>query len=344
MTTGKQTSRPYERIRSDSLWPYLLISLLIHGLAAVGITYLERSRLISLKPQPITKQPQDNAPIEFIVVPPEKPEDKPPETKRRAVNNSVAKGKVTSKLPPSTDEVNASPGFSSQGTVHKKGNTAIDSSSQSPPEVASSQAASKPSSPQASQPQPVKPTQPPTVNNSVSNRSDSAPNQLTPSSEQPSLQKTEPNSPVATRLPPQPTPSDSGAASLLGDTYQRSFQDDFGSSFFNLQANANEEAPYAQLDAQQDDLARYFDEIRRRVKRNWQPVSPGQEQFTVLNFAIQRNGQITGLKVVQTSGNERVDRDALEAVQQSAPFDALPQSFKRDRLEIQFSFNIYIYN
>ncbi|GAB4241342.1 MAG: hypothetical protein Kow0049_29870 [Stanieria sp.] len=329
MTTGKQTSRPYERIRSDSLWPYLLISLLIHGLAAVGITYLERSRLISLKPQPITKQPQDNVPIEFIVVPPEKPEDKPPATKRRAVNNSVAKGKVASKLLPSTD---------------KKGNTAINSSSQSPPEVASSQAASKPSSPQASQPQPVKPTQPPTVNNSVSNRSDSAPNQPTPLSEQPSLQKTEPNSPVATRLHPQPTPRDSGAASLLGDTYQRSFQDDFGSSFFNLQANANEEAPYAQLDAQQDDLARYFDEIRRRVKRNWQPVSPGQEQFTVLNFAIQPNGQITGLKVVQTSGNERVDRDALEAVQQSAPFDALPQSFKRDRLEIQFSFNIYIYN
>ncbi|BAU63098.1 unknown protein [Stanieria sp. NIES-3757] len=314
MTTGKQTNRAYDRTRSDSIWPYLLISLLIHGLAAVGITYLERSRLISLQPQPITKQPRENAPIEFIVVPAEKPEDKPPETKRRAVNNSVAKGKVTSKLPPSTD---------------KKGNTAIDSSPQSPPEVTPSQTEAKPA-------EAVKPTSPPSTSN-----------------EQPSPQKIESNSPVATRLPPQPkplpptpqpTPSDSGAASLLGKTYQRSFQDDFGSSFFNLEANASEEAPYAQLDAQQDDLAPYFDEIRRRVKRNWQPVSPGQEQFTVLNFAIQRNGQITGLKVVQTSGNQQVDRDALEAVQQSAPFDALPQSFKRDRLEIQFSFNIYIHN
>ncbi|AFZ33898.1 outer membrane transport energization protein TonB [Stanieria cyanosphaera PCC 7437] len=316
--TGKPTSRAYDLIRSDSLWPYLLISLLIHGLAVVGITHLERSHLVSLKPQPITKQQQENTPLEFIVVPPEKPKDKPPETQRRAVNNSVAKGKVTSQLPPSTDQ---------------KGNTAIDSSSQSSSKVASSPAETKPPETVKPQPQPVKPTTTPT------------------SKEQPSPQKTEANSDVATRLPPQPKPvpptpqpTDSGAASLLGQTYQKSFQDDFGSSFFNLQANASEEAPYAQLEAQQDDLAPYFDEIRRRVKRNWQPFSPGQQQYTVLNFAIQRNGQITGLKVVQTSGNEQVDQDALKAVQQSAPFDALPQSFKRDRLEIQFSFNIYIHN
>jgi protein TonB len=46
---------------------------------------------------------------------------------------------------------------------------------------------------------------------------------------------------------------------------------------------------------------------------------------------------------VETSGKERVDRDALEAIQKSAPFAPLPQSFNRDRLEVQFNFNIYIH-
>jgi protein TonB len=129
---------------------------------------------------------------------------------------------------------------------------------------------------------------------------------------------------------------------LLGGNFKRSIQEDSGSSFFSDRANASKEAPYATLDAQQDDLGPYFDEIRRRVKRNWQPFSPGQERYTVIVFSIQRSGQITGLRVLETSGNDRVDRDALDAVAKSAPFDALPQSFTRDRLDVQFNFNIYI--
>jgi protein TonB len=156
---------------------------------------------------------------------------------------------------------------------------------------------------------------------------------------------------VATRLPPQKTqtpvtqkPNNSSAASLLGGNYERSIADDGGGSFFESEIAASQKAPYAQLDAQQDKMmAAYFAEIRSRIKRNWSPDSPTEEYNTVLNFSIQRNGQITGLRVAKTSGSEQVDRETLEAVQNSAPFPPLPENFPFANLDIEFNFNIYLF-
>jgi protein TonB len=314
MTSLEQKSRTDRQIHSYSLLPYFLVSVLIHGLVALIIVLQQRSLLVTKQ-----QQQQDNKPIEFIVLPPEEtPDQPPPETNRRAVNNSIAQGKVKSKLPPTTEE---------------QGETAIDSARASTPEVAPSQSETKPSEavkpnpPATSEPEPVQPPQPPTP--ATSEHQAVAPS--------PSV-----NFPTD-KAPVEETPTDSSAASLLGGTYRRSIEEDGGSSFFDSEALAQKEAPYAKLDAQQDDLAPYFDEIRRRVKRNWQPLSPGDDRSTVVAFAIEPNGQITGLRIVETSGKERVDRDALEAIQKSAPFDPLPQSLERDRLEIQFNFNIYIH-
>ncbi|MBE9169983.1 TonB C-terminal domain-containing protein [Pleurocapsales cyanobacterium LEGE 06147] len=358
--TSLEQNRSHRQIHSHSLLPYFLVSLLIHGLAALVIVLQERS-------QPVTKQQQDNSPIEFIIVPSEESADRPPpETNRRAANNSIAQGKVKSELPPVTD---------------KRGDTATNSSPVSTPEVASSQSEIKPSevvkptpsvaskpepvqppqppTPTTSEPEPVQPPQPPTPTTSEPEPVQ-PPQPPTPTTSEPEpVQPPQPPTPTTsepqavapspsvdsptTKVPAKETPTNSSAASLLGGTYRRSIEEDGGSSFFDSEALAKKEAPYAKLDARQDDLAPYFDEIRRRVKRNWQPSSPGDDRNTVIAFAIEPNGQITGLRIVETSGKERVDRDALEAIQKSAPFDPLPQSFQRDRLEIQFNFNIYIH-
>ncbi|MDJ0901160.1 MAG: TonB family protein [Xenococcus sp. MO_188.B8] len=172
------------------------------------------------------------------------------------------------------------------------------------------------------------------------------------------------NSSVATRLPPKITPTQpsatnqpvtppsvpnkkpttSGAASLLGGNLKRSFEDDGGESFFNLENNARQLASNPALNSQQSlDMRKYFAEIQRRVRRNWHPKYAAQEYTTVLSFSIQRNGQITLLSVSRTSGSPEVDREALEAVQDSGPFDPLPANFPADMLNVEFNFNIYIY-
>ncbi|MEO1006227.1 MAG: TonB family protein, partial [Cyanobacteria bacterium J06638_38] len=140
------------------------------------------------------------------------------------------------------------------------------------------------------------------------------------------------------------TPSSTGAASLLGGNLKRSFDDDGGNSFFNLDNNASQQAYNPDLDAQQRlDMRNYFSEIKRRVRRNWNPRYSTREHNTVLSFSIQRNGQITLLKVRRTSGSQTVDSEAVAAVQNAGPFDPLPANFPLEMLNVEFNFNIYIY-
>jgi periplasmic protein TonB len=359
METAEKKSRSDRQTHSNSLLPYFLASVLIHGLIVSVIAFKERSNSTQVSRSQITaKQKQNKNSIEFVVLPPEKTQDKPPpKTKRRAETNSVAQGKIKSER---------------SATTRDRGNTAIDSPiSQSkaqrspisaPPKIKPTELV-KPNPPVASKPESVKPSlsstekKDPIVSSfsqpkipsqegqTISKKNDSA--QFTSKLFKTSRSTRQFPSTAKSKIPAtsslaKKTPTNSGAASLLGGKYQRSLKQDSGSAFFAAQSTGSKESPYAKLDAQQDDLGPYFARIKRRVKKNWQPSSANQEEYTVLTFAIERNGVISGLKIAKTSGDEQVDRDALEAVQKSSPFGTLPQSFKGDRLPVEFSFNIFI--
>ena len=162
---------------------------------------------------------------------------------------------------------------------------------------------------------------------------------------------------VATNLPPKvvpdapaPTtapslPPENSAASLLGGDYQRSLANGDGEAFFSPEALRHKSVlTPSQINAIRDvDLGPYFEEIKRRVRRNWNPNHRREEYTTYLSFNIEKNGQITGLRVTQSSGSPEVDRETMDAVQNSAPFAPLPAGFPLDVLEVQFGFNIYIY-
>ena len=152
------------------------------------------------------------------------------------------------------------------------------------------------------------------------------------------------NLPANTPNSTSKTPTTTGAASLLGGNLKRSFEDDGGNSFFNLENNVSQQAYNPELNTQQRlDMRNYFAEIKRRVKRNWNPKYSLEDHTTVVSFAIQRNGQISFLKIRRTSGSQTVDREALEAVQKSGPFDPLPTNYPSEMLNVEFNFNIYIY-
>ncbi len=194
------------------------------------------------------------------------------------------------------------------------------------------------------EPPPVEQPAQPEDNSSVATR--------LPPQNKPSEKIPEPITPQPTTTPSEPTeptkptePSDSGAASLLGGNYQRTIADGGGDAFFSPEALAYKSVLNpAQLNALKDiDLSEYFAEIKRRVKRNWNPSFAVEEYTTFLTFDIEKNGQITGLRVTRSSGSEKVDRESLNAVQDSAPFDPLPPDFPLEALEVKFSFNIYIY-
>ena len=310
----------YRGFRWQHLLLFVLGSAIVHGLIFLVLSKYQAS-------QPIEEK-EENEPIEFVVVPPEeKSEEPPPDTNNRSTENSVAPSNDQPKQTPSTEEI---------------GEDIVASPAPAPTPAPTPAPAPKPT------PSPPKPKPETTAEAKLAPEpSPQAKPEPKPTPEPAPEPAPEPE-PVATRLPPKPEPpvSDGGsAADLLGGDYKKTLADGGSDAFFSPEALTHETVLNpGQIDALRDiDLSAYFAEIRRRVKRNWNPSYSSEEQSTFLTFKIQKNGQITDLKVARSSGSSKLDNESLAAVQNSAPFDSLPPNFPLEALEIEFSFNIYLY-
>lgn len=82
--------------------------------------------------------------------------------------------------------------------------------------------------------------------------------------------------------------------------------------------------------------------LKRKVEQYWIPGISESSQRTVLLFSVGRNGELSNLRIARSSGNEQVDRAALEAVRQSVPFEQLPAAYTRSSVEIEFTFDVGI--
>jgi TonB family protein len=86
----------------------------------------------------------------------------------------------------------------------------------------------------------------------------------------------------------------------------------------------------------------YLQIIIDKVSGNWftslvDPGISGNFQATV-HFKIQKNGQVSDLKIEESSGIRSLDMSALRAVQTSAPFPPLPRAYEDDYLGIYLIF------
>ncbi len=86
----------------------------------------------------------------------------------------------------------------------------------------------------------------------------------------------------------------------------------------------------------------YLQLIIDRVSNNWftslvDPGVLGSFQATV-HFKIYKNGQISELKIEESSGIRSLDLSALRAIQTSAPFPSLPGAYEDEYLRIYLIF------
>jgi len=88
----------------------------------------------------------------------------------------------------------------------------------------------------------------------------------------------------------------------------------------------------------------YLTILQGKITRNWKQPSArftGGEAITVrVSFTILRNGDVTGLRVARASGWSTVDQSAVQAVRTSAPFGALPPTYRDDRLDVTIDFTV----
>jgi len=97
------------------------------------------------------------------------------------------------------------------------------------------------------------------------------------------------------------------------------------------------QGPVGQAQAS-DPLSKYVGRIYQKIYKNWRnPIGAGQNVVKV-SFFIFRAGNINQPKLVVSSGDDQLDKLALQAVKDSAPFPAFPSALKEPNLHLTLNF------
>jgi len=91
------------------------------------------------------------------------------------------------------------------------------------------------------------------------------------------------------------------------------------------------------------DFGPYMIQLQARIKRNWFPPKIGRTKRVKVIFNISRDGQLSRLRLVQTSGLTISDQAAFKAVEAAAPFMPLPKGAPAD-VDIEFTFDYNVFN
>lgn len=87
----------------------------------------------------------------------------------------------------------------------------------------------------------------------------------------------------------------------------------------------------------------YVQAVQRRVSSNWlqSTIDPnvGVAPRVVVTFDILRDGTVTNIQIMRSSGNYSVDSSALRAIRDSSPLNALPGGYNRANVEFWFDFH-----
>jgi TonB family protein len=94
------------------------------------------------------------------------------------------------------------------------------------------------------------------------------------------------------------------------------------------------------FDPEGADFTVWLDHFKNEIYRNWlipQAVLLGIRGHVDLEFTVERDGSVTGLKLVKSVGNPALDKAAANAIL-AGRFLPLPSDFAPPRVTIQVSF------
>ena len=90
--------------------------------------------------------------------------------------------------------------------------------------------------------------------------------------------------------------------------------------------------------ASKPDFSPYMRDLNRRIRMNWNPPESIGDRGVVASFSIAKDGSLLSCDVKNSSGSESVDKSAIKAIKDSAPFRPLPSNFNRQKVNILFTF------
>lgn len=91
------------------------------------------------------------------------------------------------------------------------------------------------------------------------------------------------------------------------------------------------------------DFGAYLAEMQKRIKKAWFPPKGNESKRISLKFKISKSGDVSRIRLVESSGLQIADAAAITAVESAAPFPPLPAGAP-DQIEIKFTFDYNVFN
>jgi protein TonB len=82
----------------------------------------------------------------------------------------------------------------------------------------------------------------------------------------------------------------------------------------------------------------YTTALVRRIRQNWHFVASYGKLRALVHFRIERNGTVTDISVIESSGSDGFDAGAVRALKISSPFPPLPDGFEDPSLGVKLEF------
>lgn len=85
------------------------------------------------------------------------------------------------------------------------------------------------------------------------------------------------------------------------------------------------------------DFTPYMQFVEARIKSHWEPPAVSKSMSVLVQFTLDRNGNMSKERILEPSGDEGMDKASLAALKAAAPFPKLPPG-KDKTVEVQFRF------
>jgi TonB family protein len=99
-------------------------------------------------------------------------------------------------------------------------------------------------------------------------------------------------------------------------------------------------------DAKGVDLIPYITIVAHAARQNWRTLTADSSRFGVteptqvgVEFTIQKDGTVTGVKLSKGSGHAELDQAAQDAIVNSSPLPALPENYPDGHLDLRIRFH-----
>jgi len=93
-------------------------------------------------------------------------------------------------------------------------------------------------------------------------------------------------------------------------------------------------------------LLRYQDSIKQKIQKEKQyprwALRSGHEGSARITFSVFPFGQVEGLRLINSSGFDELDKEALDAVRRASPFLPFSAHFDNDKITVELDMVFYI--